>query len=116
MPRRKNDYEQENRGRSARGHHADHACIRSDGRQLSQYAHNADGDPDKVTKTSDKGVKKHRVHARASHGHKVHHAQHAKPNQVKHAKKISKKSLTSASTKSHTRTVAALPVKAPVKN
>jgi hypothetical protein len=72
--------------------------------------------PDKVTKTSDKGVKKHRIHARASHGHKVHHAKHAMPNQVKHAKKISKKGLTSASAKSHTRTVAALHVKAPVKN
>ena len=63
--------------------------------------------PDKVTKTSDKGVKKHRIHARVSHGHKVHHAKYAMPNQVKHAKKISKKGLTSASTKSHTRTVAA---------
>ena len=72
--------------------------------------------PDKVTKMSDKGVKKHRIHARASHGHKVHHAKHAMPNQVKHAKKISKKGLTSASTKSHTGTVAALHVKAPVKN
>ena len=48
----------------------------------------------KITKTSDKGVKKHRIHARASHGHKVHHAKHAMPNQVKHAKKISKKGLT----------------------
>ena len=47
--------------------------------------------PDKVTKTSDKGVKKHRIHARASHGHEVHHAKHAMPKQVKHAKKISKK-------------------------
>ena len=47
--------------------------------------------PDKVTTTSDKGVKKHRVHARSSHGHKVHHAKHAKPNQVKHAHKILKK-------------------------
>ena len=46
--------------------------------------------PDKVTTTSDKGVKKHRVHARSSHGHKVHHAKHAKPNQVKHAHKLSK--------------------------
>jgi hypothetical protein len=71
--------------------------------------------PDKVTKTSDKGVKKHRIHARASHGHKVHQAKHAMPNQVKHAK-ISKKGLTSASTKSHARTVAALHVKAPVEN
>ena len=72
--------------------------------------------PDKVTKTSDKGVKKHRVHARASHGHKVHHAKHAKPHRVKHANKISKKSLPSASTKSDTKTVGATPVKAPVKN
>ena len=72
--------------------------------------------PDKVTKTSDKGLNKHRIHARASHGHKVHQAKHAMPNQVKHAKKISKKSLTSASTKSHASTVAALHVKAPVKN
>ena len=72
--------------------------------------------PDKVTKTSDKGVKKHRIHARASYGHKVHHAKHVIPNQVKHAKKISKKGLTYASTKSHTKTVAALHVKGPVKN
>jgi hypothetical protein len=68
------------------------------------------------TTHTDKGLKKHRIHARASHGHKVHHAKHAMPNQVKHAKKISKKSLTSASTKSHTRTFAASHVKAPVKN
>ena len=72
--------------------------------------------PDKVTQTSDKGVKKHRIHARASYGHKVHHAKHAMPNHMKHAKEISKNGLTSASTKSHTRTVAALHVKAPVKN
>jgi hypothetical protein len=72
--------------------------------------------PDKVTKTSDKGMKKHRIHARASYGHKVHHARHAMPNQVKHAKKISKKGLTSASAKSHTRTVAALHLRAPAKN
>jgi hypothetical protein len=71
--------------------------------------------PGKITKTSDKGVKKHRVHARASHGHKVHHAKHAKQNQVKHANKISKKNLMSA-TKSDTKTVTAAPVKAPVKN
>jgi hypothetical protein len=70
--------------------------------------------PDKVTKTSDKGIKKHRVHARTSHGHKVHHAKHAKPSQVKHTNKISKKGLTSASTKSDTKTVTAAPVKAPV--
>jgi hypothetical protein len=72
--------------------------------------------PHKVTKTSNKGVNKHRLHARASRGHKVHQAKHAMPNQVKHAKKISKKGLSSASTKSHTRTVAALHLKAPVKN
>jgi hypothetical protein len=46
----------------------------------------------KITKMSKKGVKKQRDHARASYGHKVHHAKHAKPNQVKHATKISKKS------------------------
>jgi nucleosome binding factor SPN SPT16 subunit len=72
--------------------------------------------PDKVTKTSDKGVKKHRSHARASHRYKVHQAKHAMPNQVKHAKKISKRGLTFSSTKSHAGTVAALHVKAPVKN
>ena len=47
--------------------------------------------PDKVTKMSDKGVKKHRIHARASHGHKVHHAKHAMPNQVRHAKRFQKR-------------------------
>jgi hypothetical protein len=72
--------------------------------------------PDKVTKTSDKGIKKHRVHARASHGHKVHHAKHAKPSQVKHTNKVSKKGLRSASTKSDTKAVATAPVKAPIKN
>ena len=72
--------------------------------------------PDKVTKTSEAGVKKHRVHARASHGHKVHHAKHAKPNQAKHVHKNSKKSLTSGSTKSDTKAVAIAPAKAPVKN
>ena len=71
--------------------------------------------PDKVTKTSDKGVKKHRVHARTSHGHKVHHAKHAK-HQVKRANKISKKSLTSAGTKGDTKAVATAPVKTPIKN
>lgn len=70
----------------------------------------------KVTKTSDKGVKKHRVHARAAHGHKVHHAKHAKPSQVKHSHKISKKSLTPASKKSDTKTTAVAPVQAPTKN
>ena len=72
--------------------------------------------PDKVTKTSDKGIKKHRVYARTSHGHKVHHAKHAKPSQVKHTNKVSKKGLRSASTKSDTKTVTAAAVKAPVKN
>jgi hypothetical protein len=48
--------------------------------------------PHKITKMSEKGVKKHRDHVRASYGHKVHDARHAKPNQVKHATKISKKS------------------------
>ena len=70
--------------------------------------------PHKVTKTSEKGVKKHRAHARASH--KVHHAKHAKPNQVKHATKISKKNLTSTGSKRHTKTAAPEIVEAPVKN
>jgi hypothetical protein len=48
--------------------------------------------PHKIAKMSEKGVTKHRDHVRASYGHKVHHAKHAKPNQVKHATKISKKS------------------------
>ena len=69
---------------------------------------------DKVTKTSNKGVNRHRVHARASHGHKVHHAKHAK-HEVKRANKISKKSLTS-STKTDTNAVATAPAKTPVKN
>jgi Ni/Co efflux regulator RcnB len=72
--------------------------------------------PDKVTTTSDRGAKKHRVHARSSHGHTVHHAKHAKPNQFKHAHKISKKSVTSVDTKSHAKTIAAAPAKAQVKN
>jgi predicted lipid-binding transport protein (Tim44 family) len=72
--------------------------------------------PDKVTKTSDKSVKKHRVHARASYGHKVHHVKHATRNQVKHTNNVSKESLTSASTKSDTKTVTVAPVKAPIKN
>ena len=46
--------------------------------------------PDKVTRTSEAGVKKHRVDARASHGHKVHHAKHAKPSQAKHVHKFKK--------------------------
>jgi len=72
--------------------------------------------PDKATKISDKGVKKHHVHARAAHSRKVHHAKHAKPSQVKHTDKVSKKGLTSASTKSDTKAVATAPVKTPVKN
>ena len=68
----------------------------------------------KVTKTSD--VKKHHVHARASHGHKVHNATHAKPSQVKHSHMISKKSPTSASRKSDTKTTAVAPGQAPIKN
>jgi hypothetical protein len=71
---------------------------------------------DKVTKPSDTGVKKHRVHARASHGHKVHHAKHAKAKQVKHTKKTSKKSPPSASTKDGTKAVTTAPEKAPVRN
>ena len=72
-------------------------------------------DPDKVTKTSDKGANKHRVHARSSHGQKVRHAKHAKANQGR-AHKISKKSVGSAGMKSHTKMVAAAPAKAPAKN
>ena len=72
--------------------------------------------PDKVTKTSDKGAKKHRVHARGAHGYKVRHARYAKPSQVKHANKISKKSLASAGTKGDVKAVATAPVKTPVKN
>ena len=72
--------------------------------------------PDKITKTSDKGEKKHNVHARVSHGHKIHHAKHVKPSQMKHASKISKKSLPSASTKGDTKAVATAPVKTPIKN
>ena len=69
--------------------------------------------PDKVTKTSDKGVKKHRVHARSSHGHKVHHAKHVKSKQVKH----DNKNPTSANVKENQKTtVTAAPAKAPVKN
>ena len=71
---------------------------------------------EKVTKTSDKSVKKHRVHARASHSHKVRHAQQAKPSQAKHANANSKKSMTSASTKGDTKAAATAPVKTPVRN
>ena len=72
--------------------------------------------PQKVTVTSDKGGKKHRVHAGASHGHKAHHAKHAKPNQVRHVHRISKKKMTSAGTKSQARAIETAPAKAPVKN
>jgi hypothetical protein len=72
--------------------------------------------PDKVTDTSDKGVKKQRVRTRVSHVHKVQHAKHADSKQVKNASKVSKKSLTSANEQSGTKAVAAAPVKAPVKN
>ena len=70
--------------------------------------------PDKVvTKAPDTGVKKHRVHARASHGHKVHHAKHVKSKQVKN----DTKNPTSISTKENSKTaVTAAPAKAPVKN
>jgi hypothetical protein len=71
---------------------------------------------DKVTKTSDKNVKKHRGYARSSHGHKVHHAKHVKQNQVKHTHKISKKGVASAGTVTHTKTVAAAPAKNQPKN
>ena len=67
--------------------------------------------PDKVTKAPDKSVKKHRVHARTSHGHKVHHAKHAKSKQVKNDSKNS----TAASIKEKT-AVTAAPAKAPVRN
>jgi hypothetical protein len=72
--------------------------------------------PQKVTITSDKGGKKHRVHAGASHGHKAHHAKHAKPNQVRHVHRNSKKKMTSAGTKSQARAIETAPAKAPVKN
>src|SRR5262249_60522952 len=72
--------------------------------------------PDKVTKTSDQGVKKHRAHARSSHGHKIHHVKHAKQKQMKHVKRVSKKSVTSATTNGNAKTVTAAPAKAPVKN
>jgi hypothetical protein len=72
--------------------------------------------PGKVAKTSDKAVKKHHIHARASRGHKVHHAKHANPNQGKYAHKLSKKSLTSASTKSQARAIETAPAKTPIKN
>ena len=72
-------------------------------------SHNA---PTTQTVTPDKGVKKHSIHARASHGHKVHHAKHVKQNQVKHTHKSSK----TAGTKSHTKRVAAASAKAQPKN
>jgi len=72
--------------------------------------------PDKITKTSDQGVKKHRAHARSSHGHKIHHAKHAKQKQMKHVKKVSKKNVTSATTNGTAKTVTAAPAKTPIKN
>jgi hypothetical protein len=71
--------------------------------------------PDKITKTSHQGVKKHRAHARSSHGHKIHHAKHAKQ-QMKHVKKVSKKNVTSATTNGNAKTVTAAPAKTPIKN
>ena len=72
---------------------------------------------DKVTIMPDKGVNKHRAHARVSHRHTVRHATHTKPSQaVNHAKKVSKKSLISTSKQNDAKAVAAAPVKAPVKN
>jgi hypothetical protein len=69
--------------------------------------------PDKVTKTSETGVKKHRVHARASHGHKVQHAKHTKSKQVKN----DNKNPSSASTKENSKTAGTgASAKAPVKN
>ena len=70
--------------------------------------------PEKVTKAP--SVKKHHARTRASHGNNVHHARHATSNKVKHANKISKKTRPSVSTKSDTKSVAAAPVKAPVRN
>ena len=65
-----------------------------------------------VTKASDTGVKKHRMHARA-HGHKVHHVKHAKSKQVKN----DSKNPASTSTKENPKTVgAAASAKVPVKN
>lgn len=71
---------------------------------------------DKVTQTSNKGLKKHGVYVRSSHGHKVRHAKHARPTHVKHASTASKRSPISASTKSDTKAVAGARVNAPVKN
>ena len=69
--------------------------------------------PNKVTKASDAGVKKHRVHARAWHGHKIHHAKHMKSKQVKN----DSKSRTSGSTTENPKTAGtAAPAKGPIKN
>ena len=69
--------------------------------------------PNKITKASDTDVKKHRVHARASHGHKIHHAKHVKSKQVKNDSKNG----TSGSTKENPKTAGtAAPAKAPLKN
>ncbi|HXX09560.1 MAG TPA: hypothetical protein VEJ43_16015 [Pseudolabrys sp.] len=69
--------------------------------------------PNKVTKASDTGVKKHRVHARASHGHKTRHAKHVKSKQVKN----DSKNRTSGSKKENPKTAGtAASAKAPIKN
>ena len=69
--------------------------------------------PNKITKASDTDVKKYRVHARASHGHKIHHAKHVKSKQVKNDSKNG----TSGSTKENPKTAGtAAPAKAPIKN
>jgi hypothetical protein len=69
--------------------------------------------PDKVTKASDTGVKKHRMHARASHGHKIHHVKHAKSKQMKN----DSKNPVSTSTKENSKTVGtAASAKVPAKN
>jgi hypothetical protein len=70
--------------------------------------------PEKVIKAPD--VKKRHARTRASHGANVHHARHATSNKVKHANKISKKKMPPATTKSDTKSVAAVPVKTPLKN
>jgi hypothetical protein len=69
--------------------------------------------PNKVTKASDTGVRKHRVHARAWHGHKIHHAKHVKSKQVKN----DSKNRTSGSAKENPKTAGTTaPAKAPIKN
>src|SRR5215467_10336567 len=66
--------------------------------------------PNKVNKASDTGVKKHRVHARTSHGHKIHHAKHVKSKPVKN----DSKNRTSGGTKENPKTAGTTaPAKAP---